>query len=236
MASAAAPWSSNHPIASIAVLPPPTITNPAGVRDPGELTDRDAATLRRHRERWRLDPGTRVAKCVASTTRRRTDTSCASAHRRREPSIAEVLAHREEADPPGAEQAGAHELVVVGADLRARRPFEEPGFRTAVRDAVPTERRRVHAVVARGLVQLHERIRAEPVTTRTVPPIDHDHIGIAAVEEGIDERHAERPGTDHEVVGLEPVVPGHTETVTLRPDRVERFGIPGVAAATLWTP
>jgi hypothetical protein len=53
------------------------------------------------------------------------------------------------------------------------------------------------------LVELHERIRVEPVTARTWTTVDHDDVGIAVLDQRVDEGHAHGTGTHDEVVGLD---------------------------------
>ncbi|GAB7006488.1 hypothetical protein JCM18899A_39610 [Nocardioides sp. AN3] len=48
----------------------------------------------------------------------------------------------------------------------------------------------------------HERVGVVPVPTRLVPTIDHDHIGIRVLDEGVDEGHAGGSGSYDEVVSL----------------------------------
>jgi hypothetical protein len=52
-------------------------------------------------------------------------------------------------------------------------------------------------------VQPDEWVRVEPVAARAMPPIDEDDARIGLGDESVDKRHAGRPGTDHEIVGLE---------------------------------
>src|SRR4029077_202468 len=59
------------------------------------------------------------------------------------------------------------------------------------------------AVVHRRLVQVHERVGVEPVTARPVAALDDHHVGGRVVDERVDEAHADRPGADDEVVGIE---------------------------------
>ncbi len=41
------------------------------------------------------------------------------------------------------------------------------------------------------------------MATRSVPPLDHDDVGVAVLDQRVDERHAERPGANDEIVGLD---------------------------------
>ena len=65
------------------------------------------------------------------------------------------------------------------------------------------ERGRIDAVVPRRLVELHERVRVEPVAAGSMTPLDHHHVGVAVLDQRVDEGHPERAGADDEVVGLE---------------------------------
>ena len=87
----------------------------------------------------------------------------------------------------------------------------EAGVASAGLDPVLPERGRVHAVVHRRLVQLHERIGVEPVTAGPVPPIDHHDVGVGVLDQRVDEPHAERARADDEVVGLDPGALDHVQ-------------------------
>ena len=41
------------------------------------------------------------------------------------------------------------------------------------------------------------------MTARSVTPLDDHDVGVAVVDQPVDERHPDRPGTDDEIVGLE---------------------------------
>ena len=200
-------------MASNAVLPPPMITYPAaGCSSAVELADRDAADPVGHVERRRI--GRR-------NTRRhvgRVDDAASHRHVRHltghpgaEAPVAEVVAHREEAHPARRQEAVTHDLVEVAADLRAAGSLVEAGVRAVGLDPVLSERGRVDAVVPRRLVQLHERVRVEPVTAGSMAPLDHHDVGVAVLDQRVDERHPERAGTDDEIVGLELRAPGGLE-------------------------
>ena len=151
---------------------------------------------------------------------RRVDDSAPHGHvgdvaveQRAEAPIAEVVAHREEPDPTRREQSVAHDLVVVAADLRAAGALVEAGFAPVGLDAILPEHRRVDAVGRGRLVELHERIRVEPVTAGAMPSIDHDDIGVGVFDQAVDERDAHRPGTHDEVVGRHLAVLAHDVTL-----------------------
>ena len=48
-----------------------------------------------------------------------------------------------------------------------------------------------------------EGIRVEPVSTGTVPTVDHDHADVRMIDQCVRERHPRRTRTDHEVVGFQ---------------------------------
>ena len=102
-----------------------------------------------------------------------------------------------------------HDLVEVATDLRAAGPLVEAGVRAVGLDPVLSEWRRVDAVEPRRLVELHERIRVQPMAARSVASLDHHDVGVAVLDQRVDERHPERAGTDDEIVRLEPLVPRH---------------------------
>ena len=43
----------------------------------------------------------------------------------------------------------------------------------------------------------------------SMAPLDHHDVGVAVLDQRVDERHPERAGTDDEIVGLEPRVARH---------------------------
>ena len=106
----------------------------------------------------------------------------------------------------------AHDLVEVAADLRAAGAFVEVDVPVAGLVPALAQRGRVDPVVARRLVELHERVRVEPMAARSMAPLDHYDIGVAVLDQAVDERHPERAGTDDEIVGLELRVPVQTQT------------------------
>ena len=52
------------------------------------------------------------------------------------------------------------------------------------------------------------------MTAGAVPSFDHDDVGVGVFDQAVDERHAHRPGTDDEVVGLELTMLDHALTLT----------------------
>ena len=107
----------------------------------------------------------------------------------------------------------AHDLVVVPADLGAAGPLGESDVRAVGLEPVVTERGGVDAVVPRRLVELDERVRVEPVPTGSMTALDDHHVGVAVFEQGVDERHPHRAGTDDEMVGLDRRITDHSCTV-----------------------
>ena len=47
------------------------------------------------------------------------------------------------------------------------------------------------------------------MAARPVASLDHHDVGVAVIDQRVDERHPERARTDHEIVRLEPLVPRH---------------------------
>jgi hypothetical protein len=64
---------------------------------------------------------------------------------------------------------------VLRAHLRRRRPFVQAGLRPGPLNAPTAEQRRGHAVERGRLVQGDKRARLQPMSTDTVPTVDHDH-------------------------------------------------------------
>jgi hypothetical protein len=58
-------------------------------------------------------------------------------------------------------------------------------------------------------VELHERVRVEPVPAGAMAALDHHDVGVAVLDQRVDEGHPERAGTDDEIVRLELRVPAH---------------------------
>ena len=115
----------------------------------------------------------------------------------------QVVAHGEELHLPRSKQVLAHHLVVVVADLRRRGTFIEARVEARVVDRIVAQDPRVHAVVGRGLMESHERIRIVPVAAGTITSIDHHHLGRGVGDQRVGERHARRARADHQVVGLD---------------------------------
>ena len=111
-----------------------------------------------------------------------------------------------------------HDLVVVPADLGAAGALGEAELRAVGLEPVLTERGGVDAVVPRRLVELDERVRVEPVTAGSMTTLDDHDVGVAVFEQGVDERHPHRAGTDDEMVRLERSITDHSCTVA-RPSR-----------------
>ena len=180
------------------------------LRERGELADRDAADPIGHLERNRFrrrDTRGHVG---------RVDDPAANGHLRHplghpgtETPLAQVVAHREEPDPPRRQEPVTHDLVEVATDLRTAGPLEEAGVQAFGFAPVLSECRRVDAVEPRRLVQLHEWIRVQPMAARPVASLDHHDVGVAVIDQRVDERHPERARTDDEIVRLEPHVTRH---------------------------
>src|SRR6185295_5660934 len=67
-------------------------------------------------------------------------------------------------------------------------------------------------------MQVHERIRIEPVAARPMAPFDHDDVSVAVLDQRIDERHPERAGADDQIVRLD-----HARTVAPCDSPIHRF-------------
>jgi hypothetical protein len=105
-----------------------------------------------------------------------------------------------------------HHARVVAADLGRGRAFQKPGVRPPAVDAIFAERKRVHTVVSRRLVQPNERLRVMPVPAGRVPPIDHHHAGVGVRDQRVHERHPDRAGAHDEIVRFQPN--GHAAETT----------------------
>jgi len=184
-----------------------------GVVQRGELADRDTARPVRDFERCGI--GGRHARRHV----RRVDDAAADGHfgrptgdARAEASASQVVGHREEANAARRQEAMAHDLVEVAADLGPAGALVEVDAPVVGLDPAVSQRGRADPVVARRLVELHERVRVQPMTARSMAPLDHHDIGITVLDHAVDERHPERAGTDDEVVRLELRVPVHPRT------------------------
>ena len=56
-------------------------------------------------------------------------------------------------------------------------------------------------------METHERIDIEPVTARTMPPVNDNHVDVRLGDQRIDERHPSSTGAHNEVVGLDQAHP-----------------------------
>ena len=63
-------------------------------------------------------------------------------------------------------------------------------------------------------MQSYERVRVEPVATDVVATVDHDHLTVRMVDEGVGEGEAGRPSADDQVVG--PQRASHPGSTTAR--------------------
>jgi hypothetical protein len=52
-----------------------------------------------------------------------------------------------------------------------------------------SERGRVDPIKSRWLVKLHERVRIQPMAAGSIVPIDQNDLGVAVVDQRVDERH-----------------------------------------------
>ena len=155
-------------MASNAVLPPPTITYPAGA-----FSSVASSPTGTQRAPSATSNGGRIGRRHTRRHVRRVDDVASNGHVRHlirhpgaEAPVAQVVAHREEADPPRRQEPVTHDLVEVAADLRAAGPLVEVGVRAVALDPVLSEWSRVDAVVPRRLVELHERVRVQPMAAR----------------------------------------------------------------------
>src|SRR4029077_8416274 len=80
--------------------------------------------------------------------------------------LAPILRHGHEPDPARRHELPLEGAVVVVADLRGGASLVEPRVGTGLVEAVAPHDARVPPVLRRRLAQPHDRIRAEPVTTR----------------------------------------------------------------------
>ena len=117
--------------------------------------------------------------------------------------VAQVVRHAEKSDLSRREEVFVEYMLIVITDLCRGRTLIHPRVLTGLIDRVASERARVHAVVRRGLMQAHERIRVVPVTSRAMAPVHHHHLGVGIRDKCIGERHPRGAGADHEIVGLD---------------------------------
>ena len=108
-----------------------------------------------------------------------------------------------------------HDLVEVAADLRAAGSLGKAGVRAFSLGPVLSERGGVDAVEPRRLVELHERVRVQPVAAGAMAALDHHDVGVAVLDQRVDEGHPERADTDDEIVRLELRVPAHVRKIVL---------------------
>jgi hypothetical protein len=92
---------------------------------------------------------------------------------------------------------------VLRAHLRRRRPLVQAGLRPGPLNAPTAEQCRGHAVERGRLVQADKRARVQPMSTDTVPTVDHDHADVRMVDQRVRERHPLRARADHQIVGLQ---------------------------------
>ena len=170
-----------------------------------EVVDRDDASAVPDGEPWRL-----LGRDVRSQVTRIDDPAALRYVERlaRDPrddgAAAQVRRAGEELDPPRPEQPVGQHVRVVREDRRLPGPLVQPRLGPPVLHPPTTEQRRRDAVEARGLVQLHERVRLQPVAADAVPPVDERHPGRRGVlDQRVRERHPHRAGPDHEVVGFD---------------------------------
>ena len=174
---------------------------------PGAVTDGE---LRRQLGR---DVGSEVARVDHPAVVR--DLERRSGHPRDDGAVADVRRAGEELDPPRAEQPVGQHVRVVGEDRGLTGPLVQPRLGPAVLHPPTAEQRRRDAVEARGLVQLDERVRLEPVAADAVPAVDQRHPYVGrVVDQRVRERHPHGAGPDHEVVGLDAA--GHDVKVVSR--------------------
>jgi hypothetical protein len=107
-----------------------------------------------------------------------------------------------EGDPAAGDHALEY-LRVVGHDFWRGSPLVHTRLWTAGLQLATAQRGRDHAVELGCLVQPDERIGVEPVTSGAVAAIDHGHVDVGVVDEGIHESHACGTGADDQIVGLD---------------------------------
>ena len=134
---------------------------------------------------------------------------------------AQVLVAGEHADPACLREPCGR-LGEVPADLAAGRPFVVPGVLADLVDAVLAERQRIHAVVRGGGVQANERIRVQPMTSRSLSAVDHRHLDVRLGHQRVGEGEAARARSYHQIIGIDqyvlaPGLPGSTPILTRLP-------------------
>jgi hypothetical protein len=194
-------------IASVAVLPEPTITKARGIQvrlasswsgatRTSSLAGNGAGVV----------AGMVGDRYVASTTRRQLHGRGLARDERRDEmgrAVRAVFATAEEGHAPGLEEALVEDAVVVRADLGDARTFLEARLRPGRLDRTGSEDGRRDAVEQGRLVQLDERVRVEPVPAGRVAAIDERDVHVCVIDERIGERHAHGSGADDEIVGFE---------------------------------
>ena len=98
-------------------------------------------------------------------------------------------------------------LRKVFAHLSSGRPLVEPGVHTVGLDPIPTERKRVHAVIGGRGVQANERIRILPMTSRSQAAVEHGHLHIRLSHQCIDERQGARARSYDQIIRAHQHVP-----------------------------
>ena len=173
---------------------------------PGEVSDRDDVGVVGNDERGRRRRGNRRREVGGvDHAPAHVDLHRLAGHPRRHDvrgAVGVVLAGPEEGDAARAEELPVQDVVVVRQDLRLACPFVEPGFRTPLLHRAGSELRRRDAVEQRRLVELHEGIGVEPMTTGRVATIDERDVHIRVIDERVGERHPHRTGPHDEVVRL----------------------------------
>ena len=120
---------------------------------------------------------------------------------------AAIIRHRKETHASRGNEVFLEHTVVVVTDLRGRGPLVEAGVWTGIVDTIVAKHTRVDSVVRRRLVETYERIGIKPVTTRTMPSVNHDHVDVRLGDQRVDERHPSGTGAHNEVVGLDQAHP-----------------------------
>src|ERR1700722_13117715 len=110
-----------------------------------------------------------------------------------------IIRHREETHAAQGKKVLLEHAIVVVTDLRGRGPLVVASVWTGVVNAIVAEHTRVDSIVRRRLVKTYERISIKPVTSRTMPPVNHDHVDVRFSDQRVHECHSSGTSAYNEV-------------------------------------